>query len=354
MRKLLLLAAGVLFVLGSNAYAFHDFGVADCQGCHTMHNSQNNQLVDPNSPNGNPWLLKDATPSDVCLSCHGASASRGVFSADPLAPGPLQGGGDFVFLLEDNLNDGHGGATNPIPGNRAGHNIVAPSRGVAADGTVLSAPGGTYASSMLGCSSCHDPHGNTNFRLLYGVGTIQDGAYTFTNAAPLAAGITLSSSSVETNTNHTAYLSGMSAWCGNCHGDYHNNNTKLIHPSGSTLGGTIAGIYNRYNGTLDQSGGVQATAYLAQVPFEDDNNTVSSTVGPTASSRVMCLTCHRAHATSAADAGRWDFQVTLMNEDGLESGSYVIANPYGGASNNSQRSLCNKCHNKDVNDEIFP
>ncbi len=33
---------------------------------------------------------------------------------------------------------------------------------------------------------------------------------------------------------------------------------------------------------------------------------------------VLCLTCHRAHATSSPDAGRWDFNVTLLFEDGLE------------------------------------
>jgi len=356
MRKLLLLAAGVLFAIGGNAYAFHDGGVADCQGCHTMHNSQNGALVDPDSPNGNPWLLKDATPSDVCLSCHGTSTTRGVFVGTVTAPGNQHGGGNFVFLTAANINDGHNGHLSPIPGSFAGHNIVAPSRGLAADATVLRAPGGGangFPSSMLGCSSCHDPHGNTNFRLLYGVGGIQDNSFTFTNPAPNAIGIALSSSAVESQSNHTAYLGGMSAWCGNCHGDFHANNTKMIHPSGVALGGTIASIYNRYNGTLDQNGAVQATSLLAEVPFEDPSNTVSSTAGPSASSQVMCLTCHRAHASSAMDAGRWDFMLTTLAEDGVESGIYPIPNPYGGAANTSQRSLCNKCHNKDVNDELL-
>jgi cytochrome c553 len=91
-------------------------------------------------------------------------------------------------------------------------------------------------------------------------------------------------------------------------------------------------------------GGVQATAYLAEVPFEDAANTTSSTAGPSATSQVSCITCHRAHATSAPDAGRWDFSVTLLHEDGVESGSYQIPDPYGDL---NQRSLCNKCHNKD-------
>lgn len=341
MRRVLFLAIIACFVAAAPALAFHAAGVAYCKGCHTMHNSQNGQLVDPDSPNGNPYLLKDATPSDVCLSCHSVSTSRGVFAADPLVPNVLHGGGDFVFLTEDNLNDGHGGATNPIPGYTAGHSIVAPSKGVVADPVLTHAPGGTFPSSSLGCSSCHNPHGNAHYRLLYGIGPIQDNLYTFTNDAPVAA---KQSSAAESNSNHAAYQSGMSAWCGNCHGQFHNNGTQLIHTSGTTLGGTIATAYDLYNGTSNPQGGSHATAYLAAVPFEDAANTPTSTVGPTAGSRVMCLTCHRSHASSAPDAGRWDFNITLLAEDGVESGSYAIPNPYDA----TQRSLCNKCHVKDL------
>jgi hypothetical protein len=335
----------VPFVMSGVAFAFHDQGVADCNGCHTMHNSEDGKAVDAAHPNGNAYLLKYATPSDVCLSCHANGLGK-VFGTDPMAPPPEKGGGNFVFLLEDNINDAHGGATNPIPGYKAGHNINAPSKGVGPDGTVLAAPGGTFPASNLECSSCHDPHGNTNFRLLYGVGSIQDGLYTFTQGAPDAVGISINSGT-EANNLHTAYKGGMSEWCGNCHGDYHNNSTKSIHPSGVTLGGTIANSYNLYNGTAHYASGLQATAYLAAVPFEDPSNTTTSTAGPTASSKVSCVTCHRAHATSAPNAGRWDFNVSTMDEEGVASGSYVIPNPYNDP---KQRSLCNKCHVKDIGD----
>ena len=43
--------------------------------------------------------------------------------------------------------------------------------------------------------------------------------------------------------------------------------------------------------------------------------------------------------------------MTFLHEDGAESGSYGIPDPYG---NTNQRSLCNKCHNKDMDDEIVP
>ena len=79
--------------------------------------------------------------------------------------------------------------------------------------------------------------------------------------------------------------------------------------------------------------------------------TISSTQGPTAASQVMCLTCHRAHATSAMDAGRWDFNVTFLHEDGVESGSYALPDPYADV---DQRSLCNKCHIKDGRSQPAP
>ena len=60
------------------------------------------------------------------------------------------------------------------------------------------------------------------------------------------------------------------------------------------------------------------------------------------------MTCHRAHASSAMDAGRWDFNVTFLSEDGDESGSYEIPDPYADPGN--QRSLCNKCHVQDAFD----
>jgi hypothetical protein len=361
----ILIAIVAVAVCALPAAALHDDGVAHCNACHTMHNSENNATIVTGGTQGlgvSAYLLKAAKPTDTCLLCH-ATGSRGVFGVDPMAPakagGGTSGGGDFVFLTEDNLYDGHGSST--IPGYQAGHNVISTMKAVGADPVNTTSPGGDYPAASLACTSCHDPHGTDEFRILYGANRIvkgDDGAsFVFLNPAPEAAAAP--SNNGETNTNHTAYVSGMSAWCGNCHGDFHDNDTNLIHPSGTTLGGTIAAAYNAYNGTTDCvtnpplapgapcGTGDQATAYLAQVPFEDAGATPTSTAGPNASSRVMCLTCHRAHATSAPNAGRWDFQVTLLSEDG-EGGAYALPNPYDG----NQRSLCNKCHSKDEFDHL--
>jgi hypothetical protein len=339
-------AVAVAVLWAVPALAFHDEGVAHCNGCHTMHNSQDGQLVDPDSPNGNPWLLVDATPSDTCLSCH-ASGLGAVLSGpafDPLVPAPEKGAGNFVFLYEDNINDGHDGALEPVTGDAAGHNLNAPGHGLAPDATLTTSPGGAFPASVMGCTSCHDPHGTDAFRLLYGAGRLVQDFYSFTNAAPDADGISIFFGA-EGPSNHTAYLSGMSGWCGNCHGSFHDAGTTLKHPSDEAIGGTIATAYGLYNGTAQYQTGDPALSYLPEVPFEDLLNTTASTAGPSAGSVVMCTTCHRAHGSSAMDAGRWDFNVTFLSEDGDESGSYEIPDPYADPGN--QRSLCNKCHVQD-------
>ena len=358
----ILLALAVIGIWTGSAQGFHDDGVAHCNGCHTMHNSQGGVSIATGGTAGqgvNSYLLTAATPSDTCLRCHAAAGrSYQVLATDPLVPTRERGAGDFVFLKEDNLNDGHGAA---ILGHQAGHNVVAPGFGIGADPVLTTAPGGTFPAADMACSSCHDPHGTEAFRLLYGAGRLvkTDGTtYLFNNAAPVADGLALDSTSTESNGLHTAYKSGMSAWCGNCHGNFHNNIGALVHPSGTPIGNDIASAYNAYNGTTDCVNnpggpgmpcgtGTQAAAYLAQVPFEDPGNTTTSTAGPTSGSMVMCLTCHRSHATSSPDAGRWDFNVTLLEEDG-HGGAYALPNPYDA----NQRSLCNKCHSQDEFDHL--
>ncbi len=307
-----------------------------------MHNSEDGTNVLTTNRAGNNWLLKSADPSDVCLSCH-ATQFGSVLGSDPLSPPNELGAGNFVHLLENNLNDAPDGVINPIPGSAAGHNIISAVYGISRDSRFLHAPGGTYPSNHLACTSCHDPHGNSNFRMLHGSGPVQGNIGAFFYAAPVAVGLNVTSGSAESNSSHTAYVSGMSDWCANCHGNYHDEagSGSFEHPANEFLDGEITDQYNRYNGTDFPTSGVQTYAYLAVVPFEDPSAGVNSTLGPGPQSRVMCLTCHRAHASSALSSGRWDFNVTLLSLDGLQSGSYPIPDPYNSP---NQTGLCYKCH----------
>lgn len=386
MRNRMLLLVAAMLVVAAPAMAFHDGGVADCQGCHTMHNSQQGAAMNKSADGtaagtavGFGWtdLLLYPNASDVCLSCHGGARSYNVFEDVANITNPnlawYYSAGNFVFLLEDNINDGHNGGSNPITGNQSGHNIRSFIKGSDWDAQLAAPPSdgsSPLTNNGLQCSSCHDPHGQDSFRLLYQAGQTVDVTNGVTTDTVTWLGTVvadgISYNSVETDVNHNAYISGYSEWCSSCHVGFHAASGNLIHPSGQNLTQQIVDKYNSYLGTTDCvnndptllapcGSGVAATAYLADVPFEDPGATTTSTAGPTVASEVGCMTCHRAHATSARDAGRWDFQVTLLDEDGDESLSWEIPRSatagtfYADA---NQRSLCNKCHTQDEFDHL--
>lgn len=323
----------------ATAEPVHGGGVGSCDQCHVMHDALAGQIAYV----GNNPLLLAATSTDLCLTCHG---TNGVFGTNPLAPPPERGAGNFVWLLEDNLNDDPDGNAYIVHGQAAGHSIVSPARGIAADTRWTHAPGGTFPSGALGCTSCHDPHGNSNFRMLHGAGSVQDGQAVFLYPAPLAEGLSAVDPGVsESPIAHTAYRAGVSAWCANCHGEYHAESAggTFEHPVSDTIDSEERRRYNAYAGDASPNGGAAATSYLPQVAFEGPLTGTSSTAGPATSDRIMCLTCHRAHASSAPAAGRWDFHVYRLVDDGVASGSYPLQNPYPGS---AQGQLCRKCHSE--------
>jgi nitrate/TMAO reductase-like tetraheme cytochrome c subunit len=373
MRQAIAVLTGVLFLgLTGTAMAFHDGGVAHCDGCHSMHNSPENPVT--GTPNSQ--LLKGSDASSTCLNCHAGSGSYHSLSTDASNWSP---GGDFFWLTQSYTNSNWSGSVTSDPDNM-GHNIIASDFGLTVDGTNTVAPGGSYQSSDLACSSCHNPHGQVNGGTAGGelpisvsgsygavpvAGTIAgnyrllgDVAYGLAAAAPIAA----TSSFRDTDTSHPAYGAGMGEWCASCHGDYVNDSQK--HPSGNGefLNGQ-AGTYNSYVKTGDFTG-VQATSFTALVQFERQETdktvlaaAITSTAGPDSGNNVMCLTCHRAHASAFNNITKWDMEHELLADGwptaqnlvdmgALPNSDYYgrdIATEFG----DYQRSLCNKCHVKD-------
>jgi hypothetical protein len=185
------LTASALLVFAGSALAFHSGGVAECEGCHTMHNSLDGQPMIPAdvmAANGlaqyqaGPYLLQ-GNQSENCLNCHQNSSpdspdtgpsgyhistpadrllpsddGRGQTGAVPAVPLQMTPGGDFGWIRAD-VPFAIRGSPGTNLGHNRGHNIVAPGYGYTADPVKTTAPGGSFDANQLMCSSCHDPHG---------------------------------------------------------------------------------------------------------------------------------------------------------------------------------------------------
>ena len=381
----------IIFLLSSVAYGFHEGGGEEyCLGCHNISAPESSQ----ESSSALPAVitLKGSDSSSTCLRCHAArGAIQSVLSNDGSKFTP---GGDF-YWLKKTFTWTEGGLHYQSEADSHGHNVVALEYGLHADRRQSTGPGGRYPASSLVCTSCHDPHAtsvasggagsttslltiygadpggdttNGNYRLLGGEGykgSHQGSGVTFTHGAPIA--VADSSSWIETDSSHPTYGSGMSEWCANCHPAFLNSSTSGAggkHPAGkgAKLNADLVKNYNSYTRSGDLNGTL-STAYLALVPFEVGASDVvfltpSSTSGPgLGNANVMCLTCHRAHASAFNNIGRWDLETSFISDshpqfgDGGAIGNDHINSYYGrdmaAEFGETQRQLCNKCHVKD-------
>jgi len=416
--KLALMGAAVMsLTVAGSALAFHDGGVARCNGCHTMHNSELNAPIDtisslPTQFTTGPYLLRSGDRSGACLNCHGSGTDNHSYhvytetaDANPgLVPEQYGPGGDFAWMVLGT----QGG------GDRRAHNVIANDFGLAVNGTQVTSPGGDFPASGLACSACHDPHakyrvvGGTSTQVTTGAPIAESGSYfgvdpstlptdeaigvyrflggagydpitdndgnraatSFANAAPVALAPSTYNSTTAQGGVRVAYGSGMSEWCANCHGAIHNSDypTNLRHPAGNgaALGSVVADNYNAY-----VSSGINtnttAVSFEPLIPFEvgdgygdfaDLNTYEGSTAGPADTDNVMCLSCHRAHASGFSSILRWDYNASpfVVKSDGSynqPSGltqDQVVAAYYNKPASDwgaYQRQLCNKCHAKD-------
>jgi predicted CXXCH cytochrome family protein len=403
-----LLAAGM-----GTTLAFHSGGVAECGGCHSMH-----------SPNPAGYsLLIGSDGSSTCLACHQRLGDTGPSSyhvstaeADmPAGTAPLQRGpgGDFGWLKKTYTFTVRG-TTTTEEGQTHGHNIIAADYNYVADTENTTAPGGTYPNAQLECQSCHNPHGKYRrlpdgtvapsgnpivrsgsynnsadplageavgvYRLLNGNGYVTDGV-TFTGVPSAVVPSTYNRTEATTMTRvaygtiGTAGHVDWGTWCATCHGDMHSAG-NYVHPVDEALSG-IANTYNQYVKSGDMTGSA-ATSFQSLVPFAKGStvtdyaglrtlaqNNDSQIGGPVGSDQVMCLSCHRAHASGWDYMLRWNMEGEFMTYAGTYPGTDNGAPPQFARGRTAaetaaayydqpatkwatyQRVLCNKCHAQD-------
>ncbi len=421
-RKNLFVLVAVAAIGLTPALAFHSGGVAECGGCHSMHS--------PAAAGYDLLIRQDA--SSTCLSCHAANDTAATFGSYHIMTYPVPGaglppvelspGGDFAWLLKNYSFTVRGTVTNEA-GQTHGHNVIAADFGLSVDTDNATAPGGTFASSQLGCQSCHDQHGklrriggDTTYTFARtGAPIIGSGSYN-NSAVPTAtqavgayrllrggvtgafvddeqAGVTYASVMIAsvpstynrtelTTQTRTAYGSAgvntVGQWCASCHPGMHSSG-NYVHPIDTNLDG-LATNYNSYTSSGIMTG-TSTTAYLSLVPVAENtgdytvlkvsaNNNGSDLNGPGTSDKVMCFSCHRAHATGFPDMLRWNYEgefITVADSlgnpiwPGTDNGAPVQfargkteletrtayylrpATVFGAY----QRQLCNKCHAKD-------
>jgi hypothetical protein len=389
---------------------FHNGGTGNCQGCHTT-----------------PPELKGYDPGSTCLSCHqaplGLAQPTGNYVASDamgsIICAQLSPGGDFCWLKKSySWTSGMTGARvdETSAGEGHGHNIIAMEFDYNADTKHVMAPGGSYRADNLSCISCHDPHGSYRrlsdgtirrdglpiiasgsyadspspdalgavgvYRLLAGKGYMPGhlaGGFSFTVDPPAAVAPSAYNRAETNSDTRVAYGSGMSEWCANCHAGMINDNCpgakRHVAGNSARLSQSIMTNYNTYISSGKLSGNI-ANSYTSMVPFEmatrdyailksTANSNGSNLRGPQGSANVMCLSCHRAHASGWDNMTRWNMNAEFIVYDGNYPGKdnsasaqyaqgrtmFEIQKTFydrrSGSFADYQRSLCNKCHKKD-------
>jgi predicted CXXCH cytochrome family protein len=292
-----------------------------CAGCHRAHTALG------------PRLLVQTSVNDLCVSCHGsagagantnvedgfylssrddAAANGDVGAANTPDNAPLNGGG-FINYGGAPVTSSHDptGATAAAWGNGG-------TRGATADLTA----------GNLTCTSCHDPHGNGNYRMIN---------VSLNGAAPNPAQV---DEGPTKDYDTEQWGAGMSSICAACHAAYH----VVGAGSGSDVANVATGGYTH---RIDVPWNGEPGVTDPNIGMGVDN---PETVGmggytlPLAETGItdmlVCMTCHIPHGTAAQMTG---FADPLFDPTGL-----LGPIPAGDSSllRLNNRGVCEVCHQK--------
>ena len=334
-----------------------------CAGCHRIHTGQNE------------YLLKDAgTIEDFCFSCHGnggpgsdLAVQEGTFYGGT-TPGFPYGGktaSDTVGLRAGGFDTGRINTTDPTgpyqggtPRPTAAIGVLATPEpvnsrhtletlttlwGNGAVGTVGAGP-----SYTLECTSCHDPHGNGNYRVLRTIPTGSGGAgftipdtypktaadYTTANYFNMYFGANPTNPMTEPpgDVPGTSILSDTSNWCAQCHTRYlaesGTSNPLNPNPKPNSEGSRVDSGDAIYT-FRHTSEGYGFSSYGGSPGFKYSNR--------------ACITCHATHGSNSQMTGT--YSSTVEWPDG---GGVYTPNPTdpqrASLLKMDNRGMCRKCH----------
>lgn len=342
------IAIGALFVVAADAQV-----TGICSNCHTMHNSQDGKSLAIGG-DGRGWnssgeltgTLQDKPNTTLlmtdCVGCHSSSTDQTIMSVGgsriPIVfntggyPSNPLAGGNFYYMSQGESYQGYG------------HNVY----GIASTDTALSEAPGRWESSCSG-TSCHatlaEPPSMENLYrggcqgCHYNVYHHNDnGNYRFLNShnGPNAyvSGVededweqnpSMSDRNIYQGDDGTtgpqtlADTHSISSYCGGCHWNFHKmtetgggSSPWLRHPTDFILPTDASKEYSNYDPTATYSN-------LAPVAWINP----SSSTPARSEAVVMCLSCHRPHATDQPDMLRWDYANCQAGTDNADCGCFV-------------------------------
>jgi predicted CXXCH cytochrome family protein len=273
-----------------------------CAACHRAHTAQAS------------YLLKD-TQKALCYTCHGSSATGASTNVEDgvgytttsrtTKAGALRGGG-FAYALIDSANPSGNGYVGEVPvrgtlaATTSSHSIDESSQTAWGNGAISATA--NYGETMpLRCGSCHDPHGNGNYRILKPIPD-ESGA---------ASGVTIADAATKVYTTENywtaedeeapSFIANASAWCATCH-------TRYLAPAKSARNDSGDAIFKFRHRTNQTSQG-----------------------SPT------CAQCHVAHGSNAS-MGTYSTSVNEPDGSAADGASRLLRI--------DNRGVCQMCHNK--------
>ena len=294
----------------AGAGAWHVGESLPCGQCHAEHATVGGQPI-----SGGPYsvLLRKATINELCLSCHDGSDPS---APDVIAPAPMysqsvpseSAAGPLVASGAEHLS---------------GHDLE-----VAAQVPLNS--GGKAMS--LTCASCHDYHGNTNYRNLRfdpavtgDSLVVEAGRDVYWNVAP-SVPPSANGSAAAYSRGNMGYRSALGTWCTSCH-DQLAANAPAAPPAHFSAHPSQVSI-----GTFSESRHVSVSHWLAgagegfllenpisgegipRLPFlQPEATDFATSVLVASGNQLFCGTCHGAHGTSHIGNLRWPYREGGVN-----------------------------------------